>query len=63
MNGEIKRGRGRPKEEGSFERIFRFCGNDEHIYMRDTLIEELEKGGGDVLREALETLYRFKAIT
>lgn len=57
-----KRGRGRPKEEGSFDRRFRFLGDDEYEYMIDALEEELHEGAGEVLREALETLHRFKTI-
>lgn len=57
-----RRGRGRPKKEGSFDRLFRFIGSEEHGYMLDALECELNKNGGDILREALETLHRFKNI-
>lgn len=40
--------------------MLKFCANDDHEYMRKALTEELNKNGGEVLREALETLYRFK---
>lgn len=62
MDGEIKRGRGRPKEEGSFDRRFRFLGDDEYEYMIDALERELNENAGEVLREALETLYKFKTM-
>lgn len=58
---EIKRGRGRPRKEESFDHTFTFLGNEEHEYMRDTLTDELRKNGGEVLREALEMLYRFES--
>lgn len=57
----VRRGRGRPRVEGSFDRTFTFCGNDDHEYMRDTLTQELKKNGGEVLREALEMLHRFES--
>lgn len=60
MGDEIKRKRGRPKKEGSYETVLKFCANDDHAYMRKALTEELNKNGGEVLREALETFYRFK---
>lgn len=60
MGEEIKRKRGRPKKEGGYETVLKFCANDDHKYMRKALTEELDKNGGEVLREALETLYRFK---
>lgn len=58
----MRRGRGRPKEEGSLDRRFRFLGDDEYEYMIDALEEELHESAGEVLREALETLHRFKTI-
>lgn len=62
MDDEIKRGRGRPKEEGSFDKRFRFLGDDEYEYMIDALEDELVENSGEVLREALETLYKFKTM-
>lgn len=57
----MRRGRGRPRKEGSFDRTFTFLGNEEHKYMKETLEDELKKSGSDVLREALEMLYRFES--
>lgn len=55
-----KRGRGRPKKEGSYDRALKFCVNEDHRYMKKALEDELNENGGEVLRKALETLYRFK---
>lgn len=57
----VRRGRGRPKKNESFGCTFTFLGNDEHEYMRDALENDLGKNGGEVLREALEMLYRFES--
>lgn len=58
---EFRRGRGRPKKEGSRnDNAFRFNGTDEHVYMRKALEEELGVNGGEVMREALELLYNMK---
>lgn len=56
----MRRGRGRPKKEGSYETTLKFRGDEYCNYMKQALEEELCKNGGEVLREALETLYRFK---
>lgn len=58
----VRRGRGRPMEEGSFDRRFRFLGDDEYEYMIDALERELVENAGEVLREALATLYKFKTM-
>lgn len=60
MSKDGKRGRGRPRKEGSYDKALKFCANDEHKYMRQALEEELGKNGGEVLREALERLYNFR---
>ena len=57
----MKRGRGRPKKKGSFDRVLKFCASEEHEYMKRALEEELDKNGGEGLREALEILYKFEA--
>lgn len=57
---KCRRGRGRPKKEGSFDRKYTFHGNKDHEYMRKALEEELGKNGGEVMREALELLYNMK---
>lgn len=62
MDSDIRRGRGRPKLIDSFDMRFRFCGNDDHEYMKRALEDELGKGGGDILREALETFYEFETF-
>lgn len=56
----VRRGRGRPRKEGSFERTFTFLGNEEHEYMRGALADELDKSGSEVLREALEMMYKIE---
>lgn len=60
MEDRTKCKRGRPRKEESFCGSLTFCLGDEHNYMKNALEEELDKNGGEVLREALETLYRFK---
>ena len=58
---EVRRGRGRPRKEGDRnEHAFRFNGTEEHIYMKRALEQELHKNGGEVMREALELLYKIK---
>ena len=57
----VKGGSGRPKKKGSFDRVLKFCASEEHEYMKRALEEELDKNGGEVLREALEILYKFEA--
>lgn len=61
-NNELRRGRGRPVEEGSFDRRFRFMGDEEYEYMIDALERELHENAGEILRDALETLYKFKTM-
>lgn len=56
----VRRGRGRPRKIGSFDKALKFCANEDHEYMKKALEDELGKNGSEVLREALETLYRFK---
>lgn len=60
LESKIKRGRGRPRKEGSYNRTLKFCASDDHEYMGKSLEDELDKNRSEVLREALETLYRFK---
>ena len=60
MDEKIRRGRGRPKKEECYDKVFKFLGKDEHKYMKTALEEELNKNGGEILRDALETLYRFE---
>lgn len=61
MDEKIRRGRGRPrKEEQRYDYPFRFNGTEEHVYMRRALEEELGLNGGEVMREALETLFNLK---
>lgn len=59
-NNVMRRGRGRPKKNESFDRTFTFLGNEEHEYMRDALADELDKSGSEVLREALEMMYKIE---
>ena len=57
----VKRGRGRPKKEGErHDHAFRFNGSEEHMYMKQALESELNKNGGEIMREALELLYNMK---
>ena len=57
----VRRGRGRPrKEEQRYDYAFRFNGTEEHVYMRRALEEEMGLSGGEVMREALETLFNLK---
>lgn len=60
MEDRIKRKRGRPKKEDSYGILLKFCANEDHKYMKQALEEELDKNGSEVLRDALETFYRFK---
>ena len=60
MDEKIRHGRGRPKKEECYDKVFKFLGKDEHEYMKTALEEELNKNGGEILRDALETLYRFE---
>ena len=60
MDENIRRGRGRPKKDKCYDKVFKFLGKDEHEYMKTALEEELNKNGGEILRDALETLYRFE---
>ena len=46
--------------EESYRSSLIFLANDDHKYMKETLEEELNKNGGTILREAIETLYKFK---
>lgn len=57
---DMKRKRGRPRKNESYVILLKFCANEEHNYMKQALEEELDKNGSEVLREALETFYRFK---
>ena len=36
-----KRGRGRPKKEGSYDRALKFCVNEDHKYMKRALEDEI----------------------
>lgn len=56
----MRRGRGRPRKDKCYDKVFKFCASEDHNYMKKALEEELGKNGGEILREALETLYRFK---
>lgn len=56
----VRRGRGRPRKEESYGRTFTFLGNEEHEYMRNALADELDKSGSEVLREALEMMYKIE---
>lgn len=62
MSDDIKRkrGRGRPKKDKCYDKVFKFWASEEHGYMKSTLEDELGKNGGEILREALEILYRFR---
>ena len=60
MDENNRRGRGRPKKDKCYDKVFKFLVKDEHEYMKTALEEELDKNGGEILREALETLYRFE---
>lgn len=60
MDEKIRRGRGRPRKDKCYDKVFKFLGKDEHEYMKTALEEELNKNGGEILRDALETLYRFE---
>ena len=60
MDGKIRRGRGRPRKDKCYDKVVKFLGKDEHEYMKTALEEELNKNGGEILRDALETLYRFE---
>ena len=60
MSDDIKRKRGRPKKDKCYDKVFKVCVDEDHDYMRNALMEELNKSSSEVLREALETLYRFK---
>ena len=57
---DMKRKRGRPRKEGSYRSSLKFCINEDHKYMKEALEEELKKNGGEILREAVEVLYKFK---
>ena len=60
MEDKIKRKRGRPRKEGSFDKVTRFRTNDEYEYMKRALEEKMNKTGGEVMREALELLYNMQ---
>lgn len=62
MGDDIKRkqGRGRPKKDKCYDKVFKFWASEEHSYMKSALEDELGKNGGEILREALEILYRFR---
>lgn len=54
----VKRGRGRPKkEEGGCKGRFTYHETEDSEYMRKALEAELNKKGGEVIREAIEMLY------
>lgn len=59
-NNVVRRGRGRPRKEGSFDRRIRFLGDEEHDYMLKTLENDLEKSAGEILRDALEMMYKIE---
>ena len=60
LEDKLKRKRGRPRKEESYRSSLIFLANDDHKYMKEALEEELNKNGGAILREAIETLYKFK---
>lgn len=59
-NNVVRRGRGRPRKEESYNKRFCFLGNDEYDYMLKTLEDDLEKNAGEILREALEMIFRME---
>ena len=60
MDEKIGRGRGRPKKDKCYDKVFKFLGKEEHEYMKTALEEELNKNGGEILRDAKEKIYRFE---
>ena len=57
----VKRGRGRPrKEDGGYVKNVKVRMTEEQSYMKKALEEELGLSGGDVIRQALETLFNLK---
>lgn len=59
-NNVVRRGRGRPRKEESYDRRIRFLGDEEHNYMLKTLENDLEKSAGEILRDALEMMYKME---
>ena len=58
LDDKVKRGRGRPRKNGSFNKKITFHANEDYVYMKKALEDELGKNGGEVMREALEMLYK-----
>lgn len=59
-NNVVRRGRGRPRKEESYDRRIRFLGDEEHDYMLETLENDLEKSASEILRDALEMMYKIE---
>lgn len=57
-----KKGRGRPKKDGSFSDVFEFRGSSSHKDMVEKLASKEGKTKGEVLREALEKYYYLKVM-
>lgn len=60
LDDKVKRGRGRPRKDGSFNKKITFHANEDYVYMKKALEDELGKNGGEIMREALEMLYKIK---
>lgn len=56
----VRRRRGRPRKEESYNKRFCFLGDEEYDYMLKTLEDDLEKNAGEILREALEMMYKME---
>ena len=59
-NNVVRRGRGRPRKNDSYTKRFRFLGDEEHDYMLKTLENDLERSAGEILRDALEMMYKIE---
>lgn len=59
-NCDIKRKRGRPRNEESYGKPLVFLVDEDNEYMKKVLEDELDESGSEVLRKALETLYDFE---
>lgn len=57
-----KRGKGRPKKNGSFSNVMEFRATGEHTKMLDELAAKDGKTRGEVLREALKKYYDLKVM-
>lgn len=61
MNNE-RRGRGRPKKDGSFNNTMEFRATVKHENMLDQLAVKSGKTRSEVMREALERYYDLKVM-